>query len=404
MTEPGFHQSHLRGRASGRVSPRPALRGPRREQVYANHGLLEQGQADPNQGQLFDVRTTVPTIPQEVLHRQRGIAPPLASSQPGFMPGIQRTTPERTRAAKVTAVNRLSEARIRTGADRGTGAPVAEAMQDRAATYAQGRAADWYQGVDQDSGRNIHAPGMAHRDIADVAMRHQTSHPMATRAVALTSPRTAWDEGGARGTTDFSRPNIESADNVLGAVKGLRPDAPMEEVKRVGAEAPGNALNGMKAKAAEYTTKPTHAPIGISDPASQKVPNFEQSLHLSHVDPAIVRGAAGSYTVDAWDTQTIGGDEKMLKTDTGYAIAHMTGVRSALKHGELPPNFQASTWNVARGKEQPASMGENRLFVSKRSGAVVPNPSALPKEPPSFQESSRSMRRQSTADKYDLEF
>ncbi len=225
-----------------------------------------------------------------------------------------------------------------------------------------------------------------------------------TRATALTSPRTAWDEGGAPGTTDHVMPNVASAEHVVRAIKS-KPDG--ADARAVASAAPGRALNEMKGKAGHYfANEGTHVPIKVSDPSSQKVPNIEQSLHMSHVDPEIVRQAAGSYTVDAWDTKGLGGDEQMLKSDTGYAVAHMTGVRSALKAGELPPNFQARSWNALRDREQPASMGTNRLFVSQRSGKVAPNPSAMaPERVVATDYQSRAQRRgQSTADKYDLEF
>jgi hypothetical protein len=401
--EPGFYQSHLKGRASGRVSPREAVRPARREQVLANHGLLEQGQADPNQGPLFSLAAAgIPTIPAAAIARQRGVAPPLASSVGGFMPGIQRNTRAGTVKAKVNAVNKMADARVRTGTSRG-GAPIKETMEDRAALYDMGKPADWYQPVS--NGRNVMGEGMARTAIDNAALRTRTTNTQMTRAAALTSPRTAWDEGGAPGTTDYVMPNVQSAENVVRALRSA-PDG--ADPRTVGAGAEGSALNGMKAKAAEYHAGvPTSSPIRVVDPSSQKVPNFEQSLHMSHVDPEVVRGASGSYTVDGWDAKGIGGDEKLLKSDTGYAVAHMTGQRAAMKAGELGPNFQARTWNSLRDSEQPASMGTNRLFVSKRSGALAPNPNAMAPErviePPAHQ--SRAQRRgQSTADKYDLEF
>lgn len=318
------------------------------------------------------------------------------------MPGIQRTTPERTRQAKANAINTLGAARVRTGASRG-GPPVKEAMEDRQALYDAGKPADWYQPVS--NGRNVMGEGMAHQGIANAAARTGSTHAQMTRAVALSSPRTAWDEGGAPGTTDYARPNIESAEAVVRNVNALPPDSDRDTIRETGHGTHGASLGEAKAKAAEYhATVPSTQPIRVSDPSSQKVPNFEQSLHMGHVDPAIVRGAAGSYTVDKWDVAGIGGDEKMLKSDMGYHVAHMTGTRAALKNGELPPNFQARTWNTARDQAQPASMGENRLFVSKRSGGLAPNPNAMAKQPTQWAMDSRSQRRQSFADKHDLEF
>lgn len=404
MTEPGFYQSRLQGRASGRLSPRDAIRAPRREQVLANHDLIPSGAANPHQGQLFNPRS-IPSKTPEQIARERGVAPPLASSKGGFMPGLQRTTPERTRAAKATAVKALGAARARTGNYSDT--PVKDAMADRAALYAQGKPADWYQPVSE--GRNVMGEGMARTAIDNAALRTGVSNEHMTRAVALTSPRTAWDAGGAPGTTDYSRPNIESAENVIRAVKGLGKDPSVSAAREAASMAPGKALNQPKMKAAEYfVAGDTKSPIRVADPSSQKVPNFEQSLHMSHVDPAIVRQASGSYTVDSWDTAGIKADEKMLKSDTGYAIAHMTGVRAALKAGELPPNFQARSWNALREMAQPVDMGTNRLFETQRGGRIVPNRSAMPPEREetmaSLQEMSRLSRRTSTADKYGLEF
>lgn len=402
MTEPGFYQGTLRGRASGRPSPRQAVRGPVRERVFADHGLLDKGRADPHQGQLFPDHQAGPVLSPTAVARQRGVPAPLPSSSAGFMPGIQRSTPQAARRAKALAVHKLGDARARTGSSRG-GPPVKEAMEDRQKLYDSGKPADWYQPV-QD-GRNVMGAGMAHESIANAAHRTGTSHADMTRAVALTSPRTAWDEGGAPGTSSFSRPNLESAEAVVRNVHALRPDADREAVRQAGHSTHGAALGEAKAKAAEYhASVPVVDPIRVQDPSSQKVPNFEQSLHMGHIDPAVVRGAAGSYTVDKWDVSGIGGDEKMLKSDTGYHIAHMTGTRAALKNGELPPNFQARTWNAARDQAQPVSMGNDRLFVSKRSGALAPNPAAMASPQPQWSMDSRALRRQSTADKYDLEF
>jgi len=246
--------------------------------------------------------------------------------------------------------------------------------------YDRSREVDWYVAPNEGGGGYTEMrEGAAHTAIANAAARTDVSHARMTRATALTSPRTAWDEGGARGTTGHSMPNLEAAESVTRAVKNNVPEgASLEDVRNVGASAGRNALADMAAKAAEYHHKPTTTPIGIADPSSQKVPNFEQSLHLSHIDPVIRRQAAGSYTVDKWATQSMGGDEKMLKTDTGYAVAHMVGTRSALKNRELPPVHQQRVWDAVRSQEQPESMRNTRLFVSTRSGKLNPNPAAMP--------------------------
>jgi hypothetical protein len=397
--EPGFYQGRLKGRKTGRVSPREAKRAPRWEAVLAKHGLMESGKADPNQGQLFDVDKVVgPAKSEEQLMRERGAPPPLVGSAPGFMPGIERATEKATKKAKITGLQKLATARERAGTSRG-GPAVQETMQDRQAAYDAGKPADWYMPVSD--GQNVVGESAAMKAMRAATPESRVSPQQFIRTVAITSPRTAWDEGGAPGTTDYKMPNIESAKSAASAFSAVagQPDASPSSAIEAAASAPGQALAQSMRKAGEHLLKPTTSPIEIASPKSQKVPNFEQALLMGTEDKTLTKGMAGSYTVDTWDTRSAGLDEGVLNTDAGYAAAKMTGRRAALKNWELPSNFQSRTWVVEREKEPVESMGQNRLFQSS-GGKVVPNPSAMPAEKVSPQQ----FKKSKTAEEFGLEF
>lgn len=395
---PGFYQTRLQGRKTGRVSPRDAIRSPRYEAVLAKHGLMESGKADPNQGQLFNPDVVLgPAKSDADIAKERGAPPPLAGSAPGFMPGIERKTDQATKKAKITGIKKLQTARERAGTARGT-SPLKETMEDRQANYARGKPTDWYMPVGE-SGQHVVGESAAMKAMREATPASHMTGRQFVRTVAITSPRTKWNEGGAPGTTDFSMPNIESSVNVGREVARARFED--RNVEEAAGSAAGPALDTMKAKAGRHLNKPVTDPIEIKDPASQKVPNFEQSLLMGTEDKELTRTMAGSYTVDAWDARSAGAAESALSSDAGYAALKMTGRRAALKNWELPANFQSRTWEVERQKEPVESMGENRLFVSGKSGTIRPNPSALPSEgkmSPQFD------RRSQRAKDLDLEF
>lgn len=368
---PGYFQGRQQGLKSGRTSPRDAIRPSRSDSVNAAHGIVSSGSVDPNQGQLFNSRQ-IPAVPQaELVRRAGGAAPDPLASHKGFMPGI-------TQKQKVAGIKRLGQTRIRTGSSRG-GPPVKEAMEDRAAVHAQGTDRDWY--ASRNHAGHLGA-GAAGDLVGDVAARQGVSHAAATRAVAVTSPRTSWSkDNDPHGGRDFglARPNIESAENVITAVKGLGADPLHNRIVEAAGGAAGRSLGDMKIKAGvELAKGQPNQPIPVSSAASSKVPNFEQSLHLDNPSKAVQEQASRSYTVDVHDTRSFGGDEDMLKTPGGYHVAAMTGRRAALKAGELPPRFQSRSWEVIRGQEAPDSMGTAGMLRQTRSGAIVPHPNALP--------------------------
>src|SRR4051794_15342911 len=87
---PGVYQGMV-GRKTGRPSPRPGGPGrapPRHEAVLAAHSLIDQGAADPNQGSLFGPGELPPRESPRESAERTGTPPPLASSRPGFMPGL----------------------------------------------------------------------------------------------------------------------------------------------------------------------------------------------------------------------------------------------------------------------------------------------------------------------------
>lgn len=396
---PGYFQGRQAGLKSGRTSPRDAIRPSRSDSINAAHGIVSSGSIDPHQGQLFNSRQ-IPSVGQgELVRRAGGAAPDPLASHKGFMPGI-------TRNQKVAGLKRLGQARDRTGASRGTGAPVRETMEDRAVVHAQGQDRDWYASR---TAEGHLGPGAAGNLIGDVAARQGISHGQATRAVAVTSPRTSWSkDNDPHGGRDFgmNRPNIQSAENVVSAVKGLGKDPLHERIQAAAGAAAGRSLGDMKIKAGmEFAKGEPHQPIPVSSAASAKVPNFEQSLHLDSPSRAVQEQASRSYTVDVHDTRAMGGDEDMLKTPGGYAVAAMTGRRAALKAGELPPRFQSRSWEVIRSREAPESMGHGGMLRATRSGAIVPDARALPGV-----SSRRSLAeggsddRSETAKKFGLEF
>lgn len=403
---PGFYQGRLRGNATGRLSPREAQRPPRADIINARHGIVSFPSIDPHQGSLWHP-DTVPARPSADIVRSHGIpeAPP-GGGHRGFMPGVQRSTPEKTRAAKVTAVEKLGTALARTGVSRG-GPPVKETIENRLNVYAKGKPAPWYSHTEDGTVK----PGEASTLIGAAAERQGVSHATMTRAVAITSPRTAWDDendlGGHSGGR--ARPNLQSAENVVSRVRQLPSGADEATIRAAGESAYGKSLNQPKGKAAVEVARgePT-GKLPIVDQASQKVPNFEQSLHLDHVSPHVQQQAAKSYTVDVHDTTSFGGDETMLKTDLGYHVAAMTGRRAALKVGELPPNFQASTWNVIRDAAGPASVGDHRLFKAvprgPKLGDLLPNPKAMPPDREHLTNAIDQARPKSFAEKMGIEF
>lgn len=434
---PGHYQGMV-GRKTGRPSPRPGgVQAPRHETILAAHGLMDQGAADPNQGQLWAPHELPPTVGAAGVAAQHGVAPPLASSRPGFMPGlyerqakvdgdahIVHATTIEAHKAMAGAIRRLPQFEVDEAGKRRGGdaretrthtvppghegpelrAPVANAMHERATTRSlHGGDAPWYASRQEVApGRHELGPGSATEMIENSAARTGTSYGVTSRAVAITSPRTRWTEG-QPGTNDFAAPNLESAENVVRGVQQAHASGERDpDWAATGALAYGRSLGEHKAKAAvDMATRTTADPIPIAELQSQKVPNFNQSLMQSHPSQAIRRQSAHSYTVDTHDVTAQGSHVDLLKTPGGYALAQMTGRRSALKHGELATMHQSGVWEGQRTKTQEP-MGEHSMLETTRSGHVRPRATAMPNHvsPSQFHGDGRS----DTAKRFGTEF
>ena len=420
-TGPGFYQGIV-GRKSGRPAPNPMGNGrtPRHEAIMAAHGLMDKGAADPNQGSLFAPSELPPLETPTQSAARTGTPPPLASSRPGFMPGlyehkdkagvVSTKTTAQAHRAMIGAVNRLPNFALDTPGP----APVAEALHQREVTRARHQGdAPWYasrtettheQQV-QGAAKFELGPGSATEMITNASARHGITYEKMARAVAITSPRTRWT-GGMEGTSDFEAPNLESAENVVRNVQGAMSEAKVTDrsvnYAEIGHASAGRSLGEMKAKAAmDYVHSDPSKAIPIGDLSSQKVPNFNQSLLQAHPAQSVRRQAALSYTVDTHDVSSQGSHVDLLKTPGGYAISHMIGRRAALRNRELPTMGQSGVWMGQKSKE-PEPMGNHSLFVTSRSGQLRPNPSALPDHrPPASQ--GVDMRSE-TAKRMGLEF
>lgn len=442
---PGFYQGMV-GRKTGRPAPIPGGHGrtaPRHEQVLAQHGLLESGAADPNQGQLFSPSELGPKKMPKEIASEHDVAPPLRASRPGFMPEMyekknaagvvsERTTPE-AHKAMIAGIRRLPAHELeqpgngprtsqrlagaenfKSGPRKGQvkkeavqgpqlRAPVAEAMHQRQQTYdRQGGDAPWYaRRTEKEGGRFDVGTGQAAEMVANAADRHGVSYRQMARTTAIASPRTAWTIG-TPGTDDFTAPNLDSAENVVSDIHRAQSTDKPFSAANVGGMAYGKSLGEMKAKAAvDLVRNAPGSAIPISDLASQKVPNFNQSFLLSHPSTAIKAQAAQAYTVDTHDVSSQGHSPDLLKTQGGYAIARMLGRRTALKNNELGPMSQSRVWEGQRTKT-PEPLGDASMFETTRGGKVRPRTSALPGEqrPMSQQFDNRS----ETAKKHGLEF
>ena len=300
-------------------------------------------------------------------------------------PGGEHVSTAAAHKRMVAGIKRVGSF-VHTDPDSGLG-PMGTAMKNRADTAGlQAEAPGWY------ASRRAHTPenpnqgqfaldeGSSTAMVADAARREGTNYATMSRAVALTSPRTRWT-GGQEGTDDFSAPNVESARNVVRDVKRAQDVQQSLDLDidygEIGHAAEGRALGEHKAKAARWLAAggDTSKPVQIAELESQKVPNFDQSLLLAHHSGAIRKQAALSYTVDTHDVMSMGATPDMLKTPGGMAAARMTGRRSALKGGELPPMGQERVWMGQKSKT-PEPMGEHSMLETKRGGKIVPRAEA----------------------------
>ena len=441
--QPGYFQSdksgsvggvvggpRLVGRKTGREAPRDHGSQPAWEDTLQRHDLMPMHRSqvgsnanfNSNQGQLFDPETVSPRSTQPDAERSRdlgsisGRIQPSSSKkstglagQPGFMPTL-------TNSQKISALGNVAEARVATGADRGTCAPIAEMMADRAALSAKGRTQSWYMGVGADGKHSADVQGDAPRKVVESAARVGNTTSGHTRAVANTSPQMGWK---AEGTTNDKAaafversgaatagdlPNIHVAENVVRSVNkaySTNPnisDAEVTQVSQGAMDKHGGDINAMARAGADHVSRlrgAEHGDYNVSSFISQKAPNFEASLNLSHPDKAVQRVASQSYTVDRHDLSGVGidPDSPAWKRRGTYEAVAMTGRRSALRNRELPPNEQARQWEARRSETH---RGEgNQMFTSGTGydgGTPQVRPDLLPKSP-AAPAKSRSLQR-----------
>ena len=439
-TKPGFYTDdtsqlrdslpaqtgRLSGRKTGRPSPQDHVREPAHEDTLRRHDLLpshpkqvgSNAGFNKNQGQLFDPEVVQPrdTTPDTTVARRAGAPTGEISvkggkaksglvGQPGFMPTLDKKQ-------KGRALNSLVDARQHTGADRGTGAPTAEIMADRAALSDKSSRQTWYQGVDASGQHSIKSEGDATRVVHASAARQGTTSSHMARAVAFTSPQMEWKSmGDARSTAGAGHhPNLESAEGVISAGNAARkanPDVSSSEIADVSRNNAGFALENMAVKAGvkhHETRDKGVGPFPIQGEKSLKAVNFDASLNLSHLEPAVQRVAAKSYTVDRHDADIAGVDsDKHLSDRRGvHEAVAMTGRRTALKQRELPPNTQASQWEAKRA-EKGLGRG-NEMFAGTNERPVARPDLVHQAPPPSSRSMSRSGRIMNRASDMGIEF
>jgi hypothetical protein len=403
---PGFYQGpqRQRGLKTGRVAPRDAVRPTAWAEIQNDNHLQPHhpnqvwsetsDQYDPNQGALFDVSKVAPRNTPPLAGRAPALGVPSGrisvkgkdtmglAAQPGFMPNLSTKQ-------KLSAIQATANARDATG--NGTATPFADIMRSRESAYSAKGHADWYAGTDA-SGRHDGSIGHAPAMIQQTAGVHGFTTGAMTRAVAQTSPQAGWQD---ENSGEFH--NLNGAKQALQAVpRGT--DSTEEAVRHSGSSLRlnGGVLPENTGKAAVHFFR--HGGKGgaydVQSPLSQKAPNFEASLHLSHVDPTVRQMAAQAYTVDRHDARIAGmdGNSKEFQRRGVYDAVAMTGRRAALKHRQLPPNEQAAEWVGQKSRSYNPGAGDApRLFD--------------PDNPPKGNHTtSRVQQRSAIAEKYDLEF
>lgn len=350
------------GRMTGRPSPRAPIRTPAREATLAKHGLMEQGTADVNQGQLFSTQQF--QRPVADVAREAGVAPPLASSQGGFMPGIE-ASPSGGRSAhqrKVDAIQNFADTRNAHPIDVPHLTPAGDEYGAQARHMEHltrlGRAAPaspWYHDLSEE-GRV--QPGHAVAGIQQVAAQTDSSMEATTRATAQISPRTPWTMGNPQYR---STPNLDTTRQVAQSVRDRESRFPGRQARestleRLGRESGGIALPLSKERAAVSLGMPgeTVKPMPTGENFA-KVPNFRENLSSGQEQlPKPVRAAyAGAYTSDSWDLSAKGLPESFHKRQGQYELDKMLSTRVAFKNRVLPGDLQSGVWSHHRSMTDP---------------------------------------------------
>ena len=373
---PGFYQGRERQRGikSGRVAPRDAVR-PTAWSEILNDNHIEphhpnqvwsetSDQYDPNQGALFDVNKVAPRQTAPLTNETaeaRGVPSGRVNvkgkdtmglaAQPGFMPNLNIKQ-------KKAALQGVAVARDSNGTVTGQG-HFADMMASRESAYRAVGRADWYEGTDS-AGRHDGSLGHAPAIIQQTAAVHGWSTGAMTRATAITSPQATWqdDQSG-------EYVNVQAAKHAMRSASDPNDDEDTVLQKATSIRASGGVLPEAVGRAAIHYRR--HGDKGgafnVQSPLSQKTPNFEASLTLSHVDPVVRHMAAQAYTVDRHDAKVVGMDNnsKEFQRRGVYDAVAMTGRRAALKHRQLPPNEQAAEW-VGQKSRSYATSDAPRLF------------------------------------------
>ena len=352
----------ITGRKSGRVAPLTPLRQPAREATLVAHGLMEPGKGDTNQGQLFSTKQFEKPVSQ--VASEAGVAPPLASSAGGFLPGITASPTGAVSAhqRKVNAIQSFAETRAEHPIDvphlTPAGDEYGEGARHMAHIQKLGEAAPkspWYTDRDPDTGHVTE--GRAIEGVRTAAAKTDSTMPAMTRAVAQTSPQTPWTSGNAN-SPGF--PNLETATNVGRSVRereARNPGVKAREstLERLGRESPGVGLSLSKERAAVSLGRPETAstPLPAKTEGMEKVPNFNENLSMGQEQvPTAVRAEyAGAYTSDMHDLAAKNLPETLHKTKGQYDMDKMLSARVAFKNRVLPGHLQSGVWSKQRDPE-----------------------------------------------------
>jgi hypothetical protein len=277
-------------------------------------------------------------------------------------------------------------------------------IEDRQATRNKADNQPWYSGVDERGEHSATIVGEAGRQINNQAQMQGVSPGAMTRAVALTSPQSAWDKG-VPGGHEHRFPNLTHAASATKAVDSAGAHSRLTEAKELGqaVSTSDGGLPEMGAKAAgdHYTHgNDASAPIRVRSALSAKAANFLGSLHQSDAEPAAQRMAATTWTADRHDERAAGidnptGDGLLNQRKGVYDVAAMTGVRTAHANRTRSSDEQAREWVGQRGTNQHES-DHDGLFMhgTDRKGNIQVNPNAPWSDTPTQPRiSSRNLQR-----------
>jgi hypothetical protein len=293
-------------------------------------------------------------------------------------------------------------------------------------------------GTDSEGNYDRTVQGAAGRNVQEAAARAGVSSGQMTRATAITSPQMGWKSEGQTKDPQASMPeksvptagvspNLMVAEHAMRESNGRNPALPpeqgpsfpyhrtnpghgVESIESVGG-LPDHITKAKNHQASSVTHGRESLPYPIAERNSQKAPNFDASLSLSHIDPAVQRVASTAYTVDRHDADSLGLDansNEFKATGVYESIASMSG-RAAHAQRELAPNAQSMVWEDHRNSK---GLGQGNQMFTAGTGfdgsTPVPRPelrATTSNQSRAARPVTRSQRRaQSTADRMGLEF